>query len=226
MNKMKININEHLTFDELYMLAESAEDPFGFDDNEIELLQHLKTCEECYKKFRILLAVNDVIPFYEDRVESIYNQWMEEEFTSSESLEFKDDFLAIWKFIRNKSDQISATLRQIGDGIKELQFYPAPVPAVRRKDADSESSYLTWNSQDDPDNTFIMYDMSSNELIVQINTDTDRLRSETIGILLEYDDQSYVEIPTRRIGSLLQGNWILDRDDDFQICFQTQTNAA
>ena len=32
MNKMKININEHLTFDELYMLAESAEDPFGFDD--------------------------------------------------------------------------------------------------------------------------------------------------------------------------------------------------
>ena len=41
----------HLSYDELFKLANTAAGDEGFDDDQIQQLEHLKTCKECYEVF-------------------------------------------------------------------------------------------------------------------------------------------------------------------------------
>lgn len=51
----------HLNFDELLRLAEASASQEGFDDIQIEQLEHLKICRDCYESFCLLSALTDMM---------------------------------------------------------------------------------------------------------------------------------------------------------------------
>ena len=51
---------KHLTDDEIYRLAELTEECEPYNDVEMEQMEHLKTCTECFDKFCVTLALLEV----------------------------------------------------------------------------------------------------------------------------------------------------------------------
>ena len=49
----------HLDMDQLLALAEAASEGLGFDEKQVEELEHLKECEECYEQFCLLSVLHD-----------------------------------------------------------------------------------------------------------------------------------------------------------------------
>ena len=188
----------HLSFDELLNLAEASTKQEGFDDFQIEQLEHLKTCKDCYESFCLLSALSDVMSesggyALNSNSVSVMNE-------VAKALTAKA--LARFQVIRSTAaGAIGAVLEQLDQATSSLQFGPSLAMATRGTGKNDSTAIRLEEFEDEK--TYVVFKPDTNEIGIQINIRG--LDVENLHVYIEFDDSSRMELPTTRRGSIVKG---------------------
>lgn len=199
----------HLTMDEILELASKLSLDEMMGDTELNRLNHIRECYECYNHFGIALALCDAT-----NAEGI--SLVAESRRSIESLqeEIKEP-LSVIKVVRKKINDVkSAIMEQINDVSAMLSFEPSLALATRGA-ADGMISGIIKLEEIEDEKTFIAFDPQSNELIVQINIKN--VDDENLGIYLISAGKRIIEVPTVKESGFIKGRLSNIPDGDFRI---------
>lgn len=202
----------HLSYDELFKLANTAAGDEGFDDDQIQQLEHLKTCKECYEVFCLLSTLADVVG-----VADGYSAEAAAEVQESVSV-LKAKVLATISFVKKSAAEMAgAVMEQIDQAAASLQFGPALTVATRGGSA-GESSAIRLEEYED-EKTYLVYQPENKELRVQINT---RNLDGTVHVYLTFENSERVEVPLTQKGKLLQGSMSDIPEGNFSISIEAE----
>lgn len=199
----------HLTMDEILEFASKLSLDEMMDDTELNRLNHIRECDECYNHFGIALALCDAT-----NAEGI--SLVAESRRSIESLqeEIKEP-LSVIKVVRKKINDVkSAIMEQINDVSAMLSFEPSLALATRDAKDGMTSGIIKLEEIED-EKTFIAFDPQSNELIVQINIKN--VDDENLGIYLISGGKRIIEVPTVKENGFIKGRFSNIPDGDFRI---------
>jgi len=201
----------HLNDDELLRLAEVTEELLSYDEVELRLMEHLKFCEDCYKKFCTTLALVEVTSESGYMILSdMYG------ITDTENVvqEINDRALAvIGVFRRQMEDGVRIFLEQIQQTGSAFCFAPV-LAAGTRGSAEDESDICKLEDLDD-EKTFLFFDSASNEILLQINTKS--LEESEIRAFIVSESGEKTEILLEKKGKLRKGVVKNPPKDDFKI---------
>lgn len=156
----------HLSDEEIMRLAEVTEEQLIYTEQEIEMMNHLKSCTSCYEKFCSSLALLEVTS---DDGYVILSEIYGMEYARKLVVQAGNKILAVVNLVRNKLlENMDVILEQVERTGDAFRFHPSLAMATRGL-ADSDNSVYKVEDIND-DKTFIMLDSKSNELLVQINT--------------------------------------------------------
>lgn len=206
----------HLSFDELYQLAQASVNQEGFDDLQIEQLEHLKTCRECYESFCLLSALSDVMSESES-----YRLFSENAAVLESNLvrTVKSVVLAKLQVIRSAAEKsFGAVLEQLDQAAASLKFGPSLAVATRGA-ASGDSKVIRLEEFED-DKTYIVFNPETNEVKIQISV---RGRDiESLHIYLVFDNDARIELPVTKRGSIIKGAMEDIPSGDFQIVIEAE----
>lgn len=203
----------HLSFDELLILAEASVSQEGFDDLQIELLEHLKTCKDCYDSFCLLSALSDVMSVSGGY--ALYNNaaCLAGEVAKNMAIRV----LARFQVIRDTAaGAIKTVFEQIDQATSPLQFSPSSAMATRGTGKVCSSAIRLEEYEDEK--TYVIFNPDKNEISVQINVR--RLDVEKLHVYIEFDDMSRMELPTMKRGSIVKGSVDNIPGGNFQIIIE------
>ena len=205
----------HLSFDELFSLAEASTNQEGFDDFQIEQLEHLKTCKDCYESFCLLSALSDVMSegggyAFQNNATSPVNEGAKD---------LTARVLARFRVIRDTAaGAIETVLEQIDQATSPLQFGPSLAMATRGAGKTGSPAIRLEEFEDEK--TYVVFNSDKNEIGIQINVrglDTDKLH-----IYIVLDDLSRIELPTSKRGTIVKGAAGNIPDGNFQIIVEIE----
>ncbi|MCD7823336.1 MAG: hypothetical protein LUG86_04880 [Oscillospiraceae bacterium] len=181
---------KHLTDEEILSLATATVEEIPYTEDERNLMEHLKTCKDCYDEFFAAVAVIDTIGSpveYEETVEETVGSRI----------------LAVISVVKDKvSTGIDSVLQQLDQATAAISFMPAMSLATR---GTGDYQVNTSRLEDvNDEKTYISFDSGSGQLFVQINTK--EIGDENISVTVKYSDGSMREIPMERSGALLMGS--------------------
>lgn len=200
----------HLTGDEIFELAQLAEEYQPYSSLNLQQMEHLKTCNSCYRKFCAARAVIDVTSESGYMVLfDIYGLNIENKKVSP----YKRILAVVQIIQKNIEKSASAVIRQVKQDGAVFQFTPALAAAVRgRRGTGSE----IFKAEDvDDERTFIIFDAGKRELMIQINRAG--LKSENIKVFVCFRDSEIMEMGLEEKGRFLKGFLRNIPDNDFQI---------
>lgn len=207
----------HLTEEQLYQLADATVEMQPYSEEELEQMEHLKTCESCYDKFCAALAVLEVTS------ESGYAVLADIYGTAKETAKeqgMNERVLAVLIVIRdNFKTQVSAVIEQMSRMNSQFCFEPQLAFAARGVNEGGSPVYKVEDVEDDK--TFVVFDSVKKELLVQVNTR--ELTNKDIKIVLEFDDGQIQNVPVTQKGNLVKGSIAEIPDMNFEIRME---NAA
>lgn len=188
----------HLEYDEVFDLAHANVSDEGFDDEQINKLEHLKSCQDCYQSFCLLTMLEDMMGGINnfEECENVYSP-------VAESVKLvKRKILATVNVIRDNVREIADVVMKQTDKINEpLQFEPVLGMAGRGANGVSQSIIRVEELEDD--RTFIAYNPSANKVEIQLNVS--KLNFQDVIVVVSFDDQNSINVPLERIGSVLKG---------------------
>lgn len=203
---------KHLTDEQLYDLAEKTLEMEPYNDEEMEQMEHLKTCESCYAEFCTLQAVLDVTSesgFM--RLADIYQEMHAKETVVSE---VKKNVLAVLQVVRKKvEEKMTAVIEQIDNMQSAFQFAP-PLSIAARGLEQGETSLCTVEDMEE-EKTFISFAPSEHKLMIQI--DTKNLQKKELAIFLLLENGDRLEVPVTIRKNLVKGVITDLPDMDFEI---------
>ena len=205
----------HLSFDELLNLAEASVKQEGFGDFQIEQLEHLKTCKDCYESFCLLSALSDVMSesggyALNSNSVSVVNE-------VAKALTAK--VLARFQVIRSTAaGAIGAVLEQLDQATSSLQFGPSLAMATRGTGKNDSTAIRLEEFEDEK--TYVVFKPDTNEIGIQINVRG--LDVENLHVYIEFDDSSRMELPTTRRGSIVKGAIGDVPNSNFQIVVEAE----
>lgn len=206
----------HLIYDEILQLAEVSASQEGFDDIQIEQLEHLKTCKDCYEIFCLLSALSDVMSesgsyaFRNPESISIVSETVKE---------LKNKVIAKFRVIRNvATTAIDAVFEQIDQATSVLQFGPSLATATRGSGR-ADSTIIRLEEFED-DKTYIVFNPEKNEIGLQINIRG--MEIESLHVFIELDDSTRLELPVVRRGNIVKGNMDNIPNCSFQITIEAE----
>ena len=206
----------HLEYEQLLSLAECAVGEDGFDDEQIQQLEHLKTCKECYEKFCLLTALTDVMSesgSYVLSASAVKNPVKESVLAISKKI------LATLSVIRNNAqDAVNVVMNQIEQAGSALQFGPSLAMATRGANA-AESSMVRLEEFED-EKTYIVFNPDKNELVVQINLQ--KTETENVHVYLTFDDLTVMDLPLTKRGHFVKGILTGIPEKNFKICIECE----
>ena len=205
----------HLSFDELLNLAEASAKQEGFDDFQIEQLEHLKTCKDCYESFCLLSALSDVMS--ESGGYALNGNSVSAVNKVAKALTAK--VLARFQVIRSTAaGAIGAVLEQLDQATSSLQFGPSLAMATRGTGKNDSTAIRLEEFEDEK--TYVVFKPDTNEIGIQINVRG--LDVENLQVYIEFDDSSRMELPTTRRGSIVKGTIGDVPNSNFQIVVEAE----
>jgi len=189
----------HLTEDQIYKLAELTIETQPYEKEEIAQMEHIKECKSCYEKFCTLLALLDVTS------ESGYTI-LSEVFSKANKREnvnnVSKNILAVLRVIRNNVEKtVNSVIEQIGWNESQFQFEPQLAFATRGIERKNSTIYKVEEVEDEK--TFVVFDFSKNELMIQINAKN--LSNKNVKMYLKFEDGSKKVILNEKKGNLVYG---------------------
>lgn len=206
----------HLNFDELFELAEASVRQDGFDDTQIEQLEHLKTCRDCYESFCLLSSLSDVMSESGSFV-----------FTRSEAVPPINDttntrkvkILAKFHVFRESAvNAFGVALEQIDQATSMLKFGPSLAVATRGEGKPNINAIRLEEFEDDK--TYIVFKSETNEIGLQINTRG--IEVDNLHVYIEFADLSRVEVPAVKRGNIIKGTISNIPNSNFHIVIQAE----
>lgn len=203
----------HLTIDQLYGIAEAAEEMRSYSDDELAQMEHLKNCRECYESFCVLSMLLEAsseaaILGYGYQAEAVKDSKAEQQSKAGKRI------LAVINVTLGRiQDAASTVIKQIQPEHAVFQFSPVPMAAARGYE-NVESSILKLEEIED-EKTFIVFDTAKRELMVQLNAKN--LAAKTIRIYLDYENGNVVELPLSNKGSIYKSILADIPDGNFRI---------
>lgn len=214
---------KHLTDDQIYRLAVLTEEMETYDSCEMEQMEHLKTCKECYDKFCAALSLVAVTSesgymvladIYETeklfKIEDVKEIEKICETGTIPASSINEKILAAVKVVRQKVEEtMSAVIEQIEEIESMFEFRPAlafstrSIKSVSDNDADNEIPMTVKVKNVEDEKTFIMFDAKNNQLLVQINVK--ELESKEIAVYLDFENHKRQEVPLERRGNIVKG---------------------
>lgn len=187
----------HLTDDQLYHLAELSSKAELLNAEEELLLDHIKSCRECFNKYCVMATLLDATSLSCGLV------------FDSDALQVRERAIAPAKrllaSLRITYQQLQYKMTLVGEQIQQnlsaFAFEPIFATAVRGGGA-SKAMLLRMEDIDDEDSYFV-YDAERHKILLQFG-----LRNNTperIKAYLKFDDQSIIDIPLEQNGSYLRG---------------------
>lgn len=187
----------HLTDDQLYHLAELSSKAELLNAEEELLLDHIKSCRECFNKYCVMATLMDATSLSCGLV------------FDSDALQVREKAIAPAKRLlaslrityRQLQDKMTLVGEQIQQNLSAFAFEPILATAVRGGGA-SKAMLLRMEDIDDEDSYFV-YDAERHKILLQFG-----LRNNTperIKAYLKFDDQSIIDIPLEQNGSYLRG---------------------
>lgn len=207
---------EHLNIDELLDLAEASSSQEGFEDSQIEKLEHLKTCTDCYESFCILSVFTDMMDEGGSYVPGSNEAVNDVKETAKAA---KARLLARFKVVRNTAANVIETaLEQIDQTAAVLQFGPSLAMATRGGGKTDKTAIRLEEFTDDK--TYIVFKPEANEIIFQINLrDMD---VENLHVYIEAADSGKTEIQISKQRNIVTGSMSNVPNDDFQIIMEAE----
>ena len=202
---------KHIDFDDLYRLAELTIDDAPLEDFQIEQMEHIAECKECYDEFCSIAAILETTN--ETGMMAIKQILSNRPNTSEESIVQK--VLAVIS-VKAKmiKEQIDVVMEQLQGSISGLSFEAPLATAVRNAEADSAPKICRLEDIEN-ENTFILFDSKLRSLYIQL--DIRNLASDTLCAYLVFSNNEKKEIPLTRDGYLLKGKLDDIIDTDFEI---------
>lgn len=195
----------HLTNDELYNLAELTFNDQPYNKAELTQMKHLKTCEECYRKFCAALAMMNVT--------SEAGYMMLSEIYNVEPLP-GEKLLAVIRVIKNRiNHSVAAVMEQLNEAGSRLHF-AAPFMLGARSPG-SEPSSISRLEEAEAEKTFVLFDAEKNELFIQL--DLKPLQTDNVRVYLDFDNSERITVPLERKGNIIKGILRNIPDGDFKI---------
>lgn len=187
----------HLTDDQLYHLAELSSKAELLNAEDELLLDHIKSCRECFNKYCVMATLMDATSLSCGLV------------FDSDALQVRDKAIAPAKRLlaslrityRQLQDKMTLVGEQIQQNLSAFAFEPILATAVRGGGT-SKAMLLRMEDIDDEDSYFV-YDAERHKILLQFG-----LRNNTperIKAYLKFDDQSIIDIPLEQNGSYLRG---------------------
>ena len=206
----------HLNFDELLRLAEASASQEGFDDIQIEQLEHLKICRDCYESFCLLSALTDMMS---ESGSYVLNNNEDISLVNKTAKALKTKVLAKFQVVRNTAtNAIGAALEQIDQATSLLQFAPSLAMATR---GGGKTDTITIRLEEfEDDKTYIVFKPETNEIALQINTrgmDVDNLH-----VYIEFADSSKIEMPVAKRGNIVKGTMSNIPNSNFHIVIEAE----
>lgn len=206
----------HLNFDELLRLAEASASQEGFDDIQIEQLEHLKICRDCYESFCLLSALTDMMS---ESGSYVLNNNEDISLVNKTAKALKTKVLAKFQVVRNTAtNAIGAALEQIDQATSLLQFAPSLAMATR---GGGKTDTITIRLEEfEDDKTYIVFKPETNEIVLQINTrgmDVDNLH-----VYIEFTDSSKIEMPVAKRGNIVKGTMSNIPNSNFHIVIEAE----
>ncbi|SHK92686.1 hypothetical protein [Hespellia stercorisuis] len=201
----------HLNDDQLLNLAEIATAEEEFDDEQIQQLEHLKTCRECYESFCLLSAMSDAMsvsasPLFVPNSEKIMLQ--------ESAMKIKRKVLATLNFVRKGSvEAVNDAICQINQAGAFLKFGPSLAMATRGVKTNSEATVRLEEFEDEK--TYIVFKQDRNELVIQINLH--KIETETVHVYLDFEGGTVIEVPLEKNGKLMRGSIANIPENSFQM---------
>lgn len=189
----------HLTFEELYRLAELTNDEYPYNEYELEEMRHLSICKECYKQFcsiAAVLAVTEGSGYIElaniKTVDSV----------PSKIEELSNHISAVVSIVFQKvRNSLSVAMRQI-EQIENGFLFEAPLAAGARGVEDHSNNLVKLEDVEN-DRNFIVVDPNTKELLLQI--DIRDIKNRTIIAYIITESGERIDIPIEQQGTIIKG---------------------
>lgn len=200
----------HLTDDEIFDLAQMTESFQIYNGLNLQQMEHLKTCESCYKIFCSALAILDMTSESGYMfLSELYGMNAPEKKVSQTS-----KILAVVQIAREKiKGSASTVIRQVEQAGTMFKFTPVLAAAVR---GSRETNPEIFRAEDaDDEGTFIVFDAGKRELMIQIKRT--KLEAQKVRVYLCFDNSETIEVNLEEKGKYLRGVLKGIQDKDFQI---------
>lgn len=190
----------HLTSDSLFQLAQTIVDDLPFTDTEADAMEHVRVCDECYKRLVSISAI----------LRATSTEGMAEAAFSLHRLYAKQQMQTIFHCSsRTVGERVTGIIKQTEDMIDTWRFVPPLALSVSRSAA---SDYLSLPYEDPSTNTnqleapesektFILFEPDDNRLVIQI--DTENLPHTFQSAKIQFQDGIIVPITFTHYGALL-----------------------
>lgn len=200
----------HLVDDEIYELAQITEEYLTYDSRQLEQMEHLKICADCYNKFCSAMAAIEVTS------ESGYIVLSEiyEINKNIQKVSSDKKILAAVQIARENLEGSAAVfIRQIEQAKAMFKFAPALATALRGGNGINSNIFRAEDINDE--RTFIMFDAKKRELMIQI--DCSGFTSKDVKVYLFFEKFEMRELHLEKKGEYLKGFLKGIPDDDFRL---------
>lgn len=202
----------HVDFNILYRLAELVDDEQPFNDEETEYMRHISDCKECYDKFISLISIKGVIS------DSGYIA-LSNIFNTGNDYEAKEEIskrvMAVISVVKTKiKNKVSVMMEQVEE-VKEGLVFEKPFAVAARNTDENNQSELEKLEDIENEKNYVVVDLSSNELLVQI--DTRDLKGKSVDIYIIQESGTKMFIPVERVGLLVKGKLSKIPDEQFKL---------
>lgn len=204
----------HLTDDELFRLAEITNEYFSYDENELKMMEHLKSCKECYDKFCSTLVLVEVTS---DEGYMTLSELYSMSYADSSVQMLANQVLAVVGVVKQQvTDGIKLILEQFKKKDAVFCFEPALAMGTRGSASAESNTYKMEDVEDEK--TFMLLDSQNKEVLLQINTKD--LDFEEIKVFIVLDSGEKTEIKLDKKGKLLKGIIRDVTSDNFKIIIE------
>lgn len=206
----------HVEFDELLRLAEASTNQEGFDDIQMEHLEHLKRCRDCYESFCLLSALTDMMS---ESGSYMLNKNEAAASVNETAKAIRTKVLAKFQVVRNTAvNAFGAVLEQIDQAASLLQFGPSLAMATRGV-GKADTTIIRLEEFED-EKTYIVFNPETNEIAVQVNVRG--MDIENLHVYIEFADSSKIEMPVTKKGTIVKGTMSNLKKSDFCIVIEVE----
>ena len=187
----------HVNEDEIFDLALRVSSGGQLTEKDLEAIEHVKECTECYEKFCVAAAVCAATSG--EAMEAVAGMRRAER--SAASVPAKH--VSVIEVVRRKIDDVrTAVMEQIDSLSDSLTFEPALAMAARG-DGDNRVPGIVKLEELDDERTFVVFNAGQNNLYIQI--DMKNMPDKKLGVFLMFRDNRILEVPVTKDGNLLKG---------------------
>lgn len=206
---------KHIDFDDLYHLAALVIDDAPLDDFQIERMNHIADCKDCYDEFCSIMAILEVT---NETGMIAVRTILRNKLKSSEESAVQKVLAVISVRAKMIKEKINVIMEQLESDISGLCFETPLAMAVRNAEPDAAPKIFKLEDIEN-EKTFVLFDPGNGSMYIQL--DIRDLKSDTISVYLMFSNKEKKEIPLIRDGCLLKGELNNITDSDFEI-FITQ----